>query len=320
MIKKIKRLGGIVKSKTLFLSKKISFIRPFIVRHQLRYKFSALHYGMIDNRKVSGQLFNLRRNIHRIEKGLSYSNPKSVNNNVDSATQEWSRSVLEKYFSVVDESNEVINQAKQLFYSKADLSTKDQLYFPYTIDNRQESSVSYFDMLNLSLKRRSVRYFERIVIDNNTIEKAFEIAKLAPSACNRQSFRFLYFNDKKIVDQLSKIPGGVSGYELYNLVVVIGDYSGYFNERDINAPIIDASLASMSFLYACETLDLCTVCINWPNLPDRESIIRKVIDIKRSEFVVMMIGVGYASSDGKIPYSKKRSNDDFLLINKRINL
>ena len=170
----------------------------------------------------------------------------------------------------------------------------------------------------MAIRRRSVRYYLDKKVEPEIIKKAYEIAKYSPSACNRQSFDFLFYNQKEIVDKLSSIPGGVSGYTLPSVIVVIGNYSGYFDERDINAPIIDSSLSIMSFLFALETLGLSSVCINWPNLPDREKKIRKILALNKYDSVVMMIGVGYPDDKGKIPYSAKRNTEVAVQVNKKI--
>ena len=339
-LEKIIRIPYKIATKIVFsitsVVKKIPFVWSLFTLRQLRYKFSALRYGIKENKKTPDQLFNLRRNIHRIEKGLSYSSVKSTfaldyvqqtveilfalkdKSSIDDSTEKWAVSVLSEYFKATDSSNFVIKKAFTLFSQYTLDKEEDYKYYPYPISERHDSAIDFDALLDLSLKRRSVRYFENKKVNSETISKVFEIAKLAPSACNRQAFRYLYFNEPNVVNRLSKIPGGVSGYDLYNLVILVGDYNGYFNERDINAPVIDASLSAMSFLYACETVGLGTVCINWPNLPDREENIRKVIKLKKSEFIIMMIGLGYPTDSGKIPYSKKRSNTEFLEINQRI--
>ena len=172
--------------------------------------------------------------------------------------------------------------------------------------------------MEMAMRRRSVRHFLDKEVQEEVIKKAYDIAKMSPSACNRQSFHYYFYNEKSIVKKLSQIPGGVAGYEIPSVIVIVGNYNGYFDERDINAPVIDASLAAMSFLFALETLGLGSVCINWPNLPDREAKIRKVLDLKSYEFVIMMIGVGYPDSNGKIPFSKKRSADEVVIVNSNI--
>jgi len=299
---------------------------------QLQYKFNALKNGTEKNKRGDIVYFNLRRNIHRLEKGLSYAAVKSVFASeyivetvcyleqsldiADKETLDWANSVLGEYFAKCSIEGQ-LKIAKQKFDSLKGFSNEKN-HKPYLNAERPALNVTYDDLLSLSIRRRSVRYFSDQVVEDSIVKKAYEIAKYAPSACNRQAFQYLFFNEPNIVNQLAATPGGVRGYSLPSLVVLIGRYDGYFDIRDINAPIIDASLSAMGFLYACETLGLGTVCINWPNLNDREEKIRNIIQLEPSEFVVMMIGIGYPLENGKIPYSEKRSPDEIVLVNERV--
>lgn len=305
-----------------------------LVIDQLKFKFQALKSGVTENRRGESNIFTIRRNIHRLEKALSYPVSKSTyaedyiletvskfkkgifSKELDTDTISWGTSVLSLYFQKV-QSSAIVDKAKQIFNETVEME-EIPLNVPYLSSSRPVNMIDYNELLNLSIRRRSVRYFDDKKIDVEILMKAYEIAKYSPSACNRQSFQFLYYDDHDIVQKLSQVPGGVSGYTLPSVIVVVGRYDGYSDVRDINAPIIDASLTIMSFLYAAETLGLGTVCINWPNLIDREEKIRKIIDIKSYEFVVMMIGIGYPLDSGKVPYSAKRPSENMFSINERI--
>jgi len=305
-----------------------------IINNRLRYKFEALYCGILINRSTKANLYNFRRNIHRIEKGLSFPQRKDVfaedyiletvnfleaNKSTgvfDSNTKAWGESVLDLYFQTCQHSDK-IEEAYKL-YKAVRSQSNFATWIPYRGDSRPKLSVEYESLYQLALRRRSVRFYLPKIIEADLIKKAMKIAALSPSACNRQSFKFLFFNDNNLVRKISQIPGGVSGYDIPSVIVVVGSYRGYFDERDINAPIIDSSLAVMSFLFALETLGLSSVCINWPNLLEREEKIRQLIHLEKDEFIVMLIGVGYPSADGKIPYSAKKDLEELVLINQRI--
>jgi len=316
------------------VSHKSDLLWYILTINQLKFKFSALRDGIRVNKSNGQYLFNLRRNIHRLEKGLSYPKGKSVfaeeyilesvnsfvegkrSGQLDEETIKWCEAVFALYFNTVD-STEIIDKAKLNFNSSLG-TTSCSDYIPYSSSERPLLNIDYSELLQLCVRRRSVRFFSDQVIDVELINKAYEIAKYAPSACNRQAFQYLFYNDPKVVNKLAQVPGGVSGYSLPAVIVVIGRYDGYFNVRDINAPLIDASLSIMSFLLAAETLGLGTVCINWPNLTDREEKIRNIIHLEPSEFVVMMIGIGYPIESGKIPFSAKRPFQAIVSHNQRI--
>mgnify|MGYP001259439797 CR=1 FL=1 len=329
-----KKLKGTV----LRFQQRIPGLWEYSAIKQLKFKFAALKFGIQENRLSKTNLFNLRRDIHRLEKGLSYPTAKPVfatdyiaqtvenfclslrKGSLDEDTKNWAFSVLNLYFNIVDATQSpVVSNAKIQFHEAVrELSPPDNIPYPSSL--RPKSSITYEELLNLSVRRRSIRYFRDEPASLEIVRKAYEIAKYAPSACNRQAFQFLYFDEPETVKRLAAIPGGVAGYNVPSIIVVVGRYDGYFDIRDINAPVIDSSLAIMSFLYAAETLGLGTVCINWPNLIDREQKIRKVIDLHPFEFVVMMIGVGYPLDNGKVPFSGKRPSNQVILGNERIKI
>ena len=89
----------------------------------------------------------------------------------------------------------------------------------------------------------------------------------------------------------------------------MGDLSCYTEERDRHLIYIDASLAISQFMLALQTLGLSTCAINWPDVEERERELQKAIGLKKYERAVMFISVGYADSQGKVPYSQKKGTN-----------
>lgn len=305
----------------------------YMLNARLRYRLRALYEGISINKSQQASLYNFRRNIHRLEKGLSYKKVKPVfaedyieetvtllergieSEAFDGGTLSWGIAVLNNYFQVASHEG-VIQEAYKRFCSLGLVNKKPE-NIPYTESTRPPLSVTYEDMYQLAVRRRSVRIYQEKKVEYKTVVKAMEIAALSPSACNRQSFKFLFFNEAEIVSKIKNVTFGVVGYELPSIIVIVGCYQGYFEERDLNAPMVDASLAAMSFCFAAETLGLGTVCINWPSMTELDRKIRKIIEIKSDEFVVMFMGVGYPDPKGKIPYSAKKNADRLILNNER---
>ena len=295
---------------------------------------SALYSGLLMNRNGQGDLFNLRRDIHRLEKGLANEQPRSVfaesfiRETIDrlarvkrSAEPEgntiaWAEAVLNQYFGMCQDT-EIVREARVRYQSLVPENAQPT-WCPYLEQDRPSLDVGFDALYQLALRRRSVRYYIDKTVEFDVVEKAMRVAALCPSACNRQSFRFLFYNDKHIVRDISQMPGGFAGCQVPSIVVVVGSYRGYFDERDVLVPIIDASLAAMAFLFALETLGLSSVCMNWPALPDRDEAIRRLIHLEDDEFVAMLIGVGYPDPEGKIPYSGKRDINRLVLCNEEL--
>ena len=306
----------------------------YFARYNARHGLNALYTGIAMNRIGRGDYYNLRRNIHRMEKGLVQKHPKPVfaedyiletvqyimqlksSDDCDKNTIAWGESVLTQYFMVCQHIGRVAI-AYQLFQDMEKVNEQLVLY-PYPAHARPALSVKFFDLQELALRRRSVRNFLDKNVEFETVRQAMTVAALSPSACNRQSFKFLFYNDKNVVNQILKITGGYSGFDAPSVAIVVGCYRGYFHERDANVPIIDASLAVMSFILTLETLGLSSVCINWPCLPGPDESIRKLINIEEDEFIILLVGIGYADPQGKIPYSSKRDVNTLVFCNERV--
>ena len=321
-----------------FIRNKNSLWTVYSIKNNLNHHFNALYIGNIRNKKSLNNIFNFRRNIHRLEKGLSNENTKKIfaesyilntveylendieNKTFDKSTLEWGISVLDLYFQSCEHNSLIKNaynkykECKAILMNSSDLNTSDKV--PYSNNLRPELKTDFDSLYHLALRRRSIRQFTDKKVEPLLIEKAMQISALSPSACNRQSFKFKFFNNPSFVNKISDLAPGVSGFELPSIIVVVGSYFGYFDVRDFKSPIIDSSLAIMSFIFALETLGLSSLCINWPNLSEIEEEIRKLIELEDDEFVVMLIGIGYSHNDAKIAFSGKRSVSDILEINK----
>jgi nitroreductase len=269
----------------------------------------------------------LRRNIHRLEKGLIMQSRRAVFasdyimetvvvylNAVQQATLcgaelKWATDVLTEYFSVVQD-NTVIAKARALFQSSAQ-SVVDTPSVPYAHQTLQPAAVSFADLSALFLRRRSVRWYQQKTVEPELIRQAVNIASQAPSACNRQPYRFDLLSTPSDAAEIARYAMGTTGFadNIPCLIVVVGDLSCYPAERDRHVIYIDASLASMQLMLALETLGLSTCPINWPDIEEREARLQKKLGLAYYERPVMLLAVGYADPLGGIPYSQKKTDE-----------
>lgn len=283
----------------------------------------------------------LRRNIHRLEKGLImqprrpvfaldyiqetldlYENAvlatrvqKRANNEVI-----WAYDVLVSYFDVCSGS-ELSTPARLRFQAMPapePAPEKEALpharKVPYPASERVGAGVSYEGFLQLALRRRSVRWFKDVPVEHSKLDQIIDAARLSPSACNRLPYRFLTLTDPKVAQECARLAGGTTGFanQIPSLIVVLGDLSCYSDERDRHLIYVDASLASMSLMLAAETVGLSTCPINWSDVPSRERAIYNFLkDVPEYWRPVMLIAVGYAEEEGYIPFSSKK---DFSIV------
>lgn len=295
--------------------------------------YKAYHHALS---YPTGSLALLRRNIHRLEKGilmkprrtpfaLSYigetldafcSCSKDGVCLVDREEFSWASDVLEQYFEIHAKEQGLAELQKRFEQARIEGSGAGERV-PYLRALEEPPSVSYEDLLELSRRRRSVRWFLEKKVERKLLDKALLIAAQSPSACNRQPFRFHFFDDSEFVSKVAKLPMGTGGYshQIPVIGVVIGQQRNYFNERDRHVIYIDSSLATMSFLYALETVGLSSCCINWPDVENKERKLQELIGLEADERVIMLLAIGYPDSNGMVAYSSKKGLDELRIFN-----
>ena len=307
------------------------FSRDFYYEHQailkarLKYLKSNGHHGR------SSAL--LRRNIHRIEKGLIMRPRRDVfaldylsetlnafhcaMNHADfsQSEQQWAIDVLTEYFSVVDLTQTTIAKNHQLFQSIVTASTATTNKKPYLYTDKVNHNIGYEQLLTLTQARRSTRWFTNQAVELSKIKLAAQVALQAPSACNRQPYQFYVIDQQPLLGQLAKLPGGTAGFadNIPTLIAVVGDLSYYPYTRDRHVIYIDASLASMQFMLALETLGLSSCPINWPELYTLDKKVSKLLKLPQYKRVVMFMAVGYPDHTGQIAFSDKKDPNDIVI-------
>jgi nitroreductase len=275
------------------------------------------------------ELFLVRRNTHMIEKGLTM-RPRRAEFALDYIQQtvasfeailtdsqlevpgselHWMLSVLREYFEATASSeNPAIAASRRRF---AELTTHfDHEVFTFGPHNPEPSkAVDIDDLISLAQSRRSVRWFLPDPVPREKVEKALEVAIEAPTACNRQPYRFEIFDEPESVAKVAAIPMGTKGYaqQIPGIIVIIGDLSAFFDERDRHLIYIDSCLAAMGLVHGLEAQGIGSCCINWPDMASREKAMRELLGLKTHERVIMLVAYGLPDADALVPFSAKKS-------------
>lgn len=282
----------------------------------------------------------LRRNVHRIEKGLIMIPRRPVfgadyiaetlefyakaalqaadaPDSLDRMELQWAHDVLEAYFEACTEPHSVIDKARQEFRALPWVNGNMGLA-PTPKSIRGNNAISIEELEELAGQRRSVRFFEQRPVPREAIDRALEVGAQAPTACNRMPYEFRVFDDAEMVKKVAALPFGAAGYnhQIPALAVVVGKLDSYFSTRDRHAIYVDGSLAAMSFIYALETMGLSSSIINWPDFEPLEAKMQKLLGLDLSERVVMLIAFGYADPETLVPYSQKKQLDTFRSFNR----
>jgi nitroreductase len=306
----------------------------YLRNHQFNREQQAVLYGKLmyenDISKQRGNEFLLRRNTHRLEKGLIMKDRREIfareyiretvqnykqcieSANISKESLEWCHDVLCKYFSVVGD-DPIVNQAKDIFHSFD--NQKNAIKIPYKL--KKQNQVSFEQFYQLTIQRRSVRWFDNRPVPREITQKALKAALNSPSACNRQPFKFYIFDKPEMAQKIGGIPMGTKGFSqnFPAVAVIVGELRAYPFERDRHVIYIDGSLAAMSFMFALESLGLSSCPINWPDVEKLEQKMEKALDLEKDQRPIMLIAYGYADKEGEIPYSAKKTPEQIAIYN-----
>ena len=179
--------------------------------------------------------------------------------------------------------------------------------------------MSFLDLVN---KRYSVRNYKSVPVPQQMLVRCVEAARLAPSACNSQPWKFIIVDDPKLVNELAK--AAFEGLLDFNnfafkapvLVLIVSQrekLSAKFGSivKNKNFTLMDIGIAAEHFCLAAAEEGLGTCMLGWFN----ERKVKKLFRIPRFNRVELIISVGF-SDDKKVPYKSRKSMDEMLSCNK----
>lgn len=304
--------------------------RAYYREHKANLQGIQLFYKMQTN--TNEGYYYLIHNIHALEKGMSMRPRKeeyavqyiretvwayrdalnhAIKEGNDNIQLNWFHDVLVAYFGMVGH-HLLIDEARELFLS---LPVPRQISSVKAIPHRRgvitDLHIGYENLLQLAHIRRSVRWFKQVHVERELIDKAIHLASLSPSACNRQSYEFRVIDSPEKLQQLAELPSGAAGFghNFPGMVVIVGNLGAYVHERDRHIIYIDGGLAAMSFMFALETLSISSCPLNWPDIPEREIKMRRLLNLNLYERPIIAIAYGYADPEGLIAHSEKKPLD-----------
>ncbi|OEH86418.1 hypothetical protein BHU72_13450 [Desulfuribacillus stibiiarsenatis] len=155
-------------------------------------------------------------------------------------------------------------------------------------------------MLDVLLKRRSIRKFKETTVEHHLIEQLIKAALLSPSSRNICPWEFVVVTDSELLEELSKSKIHGSAF-LKNAplgIVVLGD------EEKSDVWIEDASIASVILHVTAESMGLGSCWIQIRNRQHSESVtseeyIQELLQIPATKRVQAIIAIGYPDEHKK---------------------
>lgn len=155
-------------------------------------------------------------------------------------------------------------------------------------------------------QRYSCRKFLPIPVEEEKILQCIEAARLAPSACNAQPWRFVVVNDvflkEKLVAAATAGIYKISKFISYApvIIVVIADVKGFLSKvgslvRNTKFYLIDIGIACEHLVLQATELGLGSCYIGWFS----EKGVKKVLSIPNKYKVPLLICLGYPEETTK---------------------
>lgn len=178
---------------------------------------------------------------------------------------------------------------------------------------------NYF--LKLASARRSIRRYKPLPVEHAKLLYCLEAARLAPSACNAQPYKFIVVDEPALKDKLSKT--AFSG--IYKpcsfaaaagaLVVIVsqtGKMSAWLGNQmqSTNFRLVDIGIAAEHFVLAAHEQGLGTCWLGWFDAKGAAKALGLPAGVKAE----IMLSVGYPD---EAPEARKRkSTEEFSSFNR----
>lgn len=174
------------------------------------------------------------------------------------------------------------------------------------------------ELLDLIQKRQSDRQYEARPVDRELVVKCLEAARLAPSACNSQPWKFVVVDEPQLVLQVGEAAAGMGMnkfakevpvivavvLEKMNLTARIGSVI-----KDKEYSLLDMGIAVEHFCLQAAELGLGTCIMGWFD----EKKVKNLLGIKNKR-VPLLITLGYPA--GETRRKIRKSLDDMSSWNK----
>lgn len=155
-------------------------------------------------------------------------------------------------------------------------------------------------LLDLLKQRKSVRDFLDKPIEREKIMMCLEAARVAPSACNSQPWKFIIVDDRELKSKLCDT--AFSGIYSMNafcktapvMVAVVSEKSKFLAKiggmfRETKYYLIDIGIACQHFVLQAEDLGLGTCWIGWFD----EQAVKSILNVPRNKKMDILIALGY---------------------------
>jgi nitroreductase len=166
----------------------------------------------------------------------------------------------------------------------------------------------------LVLQRHSVRTFTGERISDEVVIDCVGLAQRSPSACNRQSVRVHVYSNKHDIQAILRHQDGNYGFgdTADRLILLAHDNRAVLSSSERNQPYLDAGLFAMTLIYALESRNVASCCLNLSNYWFRDLALRRACRTLPWERPVLLIAIGRSPQSYQVPVSARPPTESIL--------
>lgn len=172
------------------------------------------------------------------------------------------------------------------------------------------------DFLQLAASRQSDRAYDKTrVVEPEKLERILEAARLSPSACNAQPWKFIVIDNPELAHKIGKATAslGMNKFakdapvhiliveESANITSMLGSHI-----KDKYFPLIDIGIASAHITLAAEAEGLGSCILGWFD----EKTIKSLVGIPERKRLLLDITIGYPA---KAKRTKSRKSKEKII-------
>ena len=175
------------------------------------------------------------------------------------------------------------------------------------------------NFLELVKKRTSCRKYLDKDVSEEKINYCLEAVRHAPSACNKQPWKFIIVKNKELRNLICKkalLPGlPMPWMQQAPVIVAVCAETSFITHSfapalsGVKYHLIDIGIAGEHFVLAAEAQNLGTCWIGW----FKEKQVKKILSIPKNIKVLSLISLGYSADETTSP--EKKSIEEFTYQN-----
>jgi len=160
----------------------------------------------------------------------------------------------------------------------------------------------------LITKRQSDRQYDPRLVEPEKIMQCIEAARMAPSACNAQPWKFIVVDEPELKKQLAIATAGMGmnkfAFDAPAIVAIVLEKPNTMSKigsvlKGKEYTLMDIGIAATHFCLQATDLGLGTCIIGWFD----EKKVRKLLQIPNKKRIPLLITVGYSNAE---PRNKQR--------------